>query len=175
MTRLQPGWLRDQGSILGRRQRSTLSSQHIQTVFGAHLASCPVGTRLLPWVWSWLLTSYLMSSLRIHGAEPPLPYMSSWQRQSYPCNRLWRPIGLWDVKGLTFSRQLARLSALRAGHSLSPGGFLVLISVRGWLDARAIMWLEGLGQLKNPLTSSGTKPTSTSMWRTLKLCGCIER
>jgi hypothetical protein len=26
---------------------------------------------------------------------------------SYPCGRLWRPIGLWDIQAPTFSRQLA--------------------------------------------------------------------
>jgi hypothetical protein len=30
----------------------------------------------------------------------------------------------------------------------SPGRFLVLISVEGWLDLGAIVWLEGLGKLK---------------------------
>jgi hypothetical protein len=29
------------------------------------------------------------------------------KRQSYPCNRPWRPIGLWDVEALMFSRQSA--------------------------------------------------------------------
>jgi hypothetical protein len=52
-----------------------------------------------------------------------------------------------------------RLSALRAGHPLPLGRFLVLISVRGLVDPRAIVWLEGLGQLKNPKTS-GIKPTT---------------
>jgi hypothetical protein len=49
-----------------------------------------------------------------------------------------------------FSRQLAhsRLSALRAGHPLSPGRFLVLISVRGWVDPRALMQLERLVKLE---------------------------
>jgi hypothetical protein len=37
-----------------------------------------------------------------------------------------------------------RLSAPRTGRPLPPGRFLVLISVRSW----------GLGQLKNPMTSS---------------------
>jgi hypothetical protein len=50
----------------------------------------------------------------------------------------------------------ARLSALCAGCFLPPGRFLVLISVRGWVDPRAIVWLEGLGKLKKS-TSSGTR------------------
>jgi hypothetical protein len=38
-----------------------------------------------------------------------------------------------------------------------PGRFVVLISVRGLVDTRAIVWLEGLGKLKNS-TSLGLKP-----------------
>jgi hypothetical protein len=53
-----------------------------------------------------------------------------------------------------------RLSPLRAGRPLPPGGFLELISVRGWVDPRAILGLEGLGQLKNPMTSSGIEPVT---------------
>jgi hypothetical protein len=49
---------------------------------------------------------------------------------------------------------MAVTSALRAGHSLPPPGrFLVLISVRDCVDPRATVVLEGLGQLKNPMTS----------------------
>jgi hypothetical protein len=31
----------------------------------------------------------------------------AWKRWSYPCNRPWRPIGLWDVEAPTFSRKSA--------------------------------------------------------------------
>jgi hypothetical protein len=53
-----------------------------------------------------------------------------------------------------------RLSASRAGRSLPPGRFLVLISVRGWVYPRPTVRLQGLGQLKNPMTSSGIEPTT---------------
>jgi hypothetical protein len=48
-----------------------------------------------------------------------------------------------------------RLSGLRVGRSLAPGSFLVLISVRGRIDSRIIVRLEGLGKLKNQMISSG--------------------
>jgi hypothetical protein len=51
-----------------------------------------------------------------------------------------------------------RVSALHAGRPLSPGRFLVLVSFRDWANPRALMQLEGLGQLKNPVTSSGMEP-----------------
>jgi hypothetical protein len=50
-----------------------------------------------------------------------------------------------------------RLSALRAGRPLPPGRFLVLISVRGWVDPRAIVRLEGLGQLKTSSDLNGDR------------------
>jgi hypothetical protein len=39
-------------------------------------------------------------------------------------------------------------STLRDRRPLHPGRFLVLISVRGWVYPKAIVWLEELSQLK---------------------------
>jgi hypothetical protein len=52
------------------------------------------------------------------------------------------------------SQMTVRLSALREAPLYPPGIFLVLISVRDWVDPRVTVRLEGLGQLKNPMTSS---------------------
>jgi hypothetical protein len=48
----------------------------------------------------------------------------------------------------------ARLSTLRVGRLLPPGRLLILISVREWVDPRAMVRLEGLGQFKSPMISS---------------------
>jgi hypothetical protein len=60
----------------------------------------------------------------------------------------------------TISSQMAvRLSAPRAGRPLPSGRFLVLISLRAWADPRAIVPMEGLGHLKNAMTS-GIEPVT---------------
>jgi hypothetical protein len=49
-----------------------------------------------------------------------------------------------------------KLSALHINNSLPLGRFLVLISIRGRIDPRAVTQLERLGELKNSVISSGT-------------------
>jgi hypothetical protein len=53
-----------------------------------------------------------------------------------------------------------RLSTSGAGRPLPLGIFLVLISLRGLVDPMVIVRLEGLGQLKNPMTSSEIEHTT---------------
>jgi hypothetical protein len=53
-----------------------------------------------------------------------------------------------------------RLSALCAGRPLPPGRYMVLIAVGAWVGRRAIVRLQGLGKLKNPITSSGIEPAT---------------
>jgi hypothetical protein len=58
------------------------------------------------------------------------------------------------------SQMEVRLSAPRAYSHLPQGRFLAFISVRGWVYPRAIVRLEGLGQLKNSNYLIGNQPVT---------------
>jgi hypothetical protein len=99
-----------------------------------------------------MVFSYGMKCVEYWKDQCFIPIHATKERWSYSLIRPWRFIRLWDIEAPKFSRvnsqMAARASTLCTGRPLPPGRFLVLISIRGWIDSRAIAWLEELGQFK---------------------------
>ena len=76
-----------------------------------------------------------------------------------PGQTLRVPGGWWSQ--ISTQSRTWRWCQLYAPADFTPEEILmVLISVRGWVDSRAIVWQEGLCQWKIPMTQSGIEPAT---------------
>jgi hypothetical protein len=113
------------------------------------------------------------------------------KKYSYPRNRPWRPIGLWDVKNSALSKAISmavRPSALRTSRDLLPRNinflFLEITSVTGWVHPMALYGMndyvnwtfihyKGLGTRDLPVGIIQPYPLRYRAPQSVCVCVCV--
>jgi hypothetical protein len=99
----------------------------------------------------------IKSTMNIHMFSP-------WVKVKQSLYRPREALRFQEVKAPRFQdnrySKVVSLSALRTGHVYPQEILLVLISCRGWVDPRAIVWSEKLCQRRISITPSGIEPAT---------------
>jgi len=109
--------------------------------------------------WLRISSGIKSRSSDLNSRETPL-----YTGKAIPVQTYYRPEWFQEVEAPRVRdnrhMKMARLLALRTGRLYPQELFLVLTSVRGWVDPRAIVRPEGLCQLKIPMAPSGIEPAN---------------
>jgi hypothetical protein len=165
LTKLRQKWLKEEANTTFFRSKTWLTLFGTKRIFWKEF--------IIVWTYergdnsdfsnyrdtSFLLTWYKIVSNIVHSRL--CQYVDEITRDHHSCNRPWRPTGLSDVEAPTISGQSAHRRrwgcqpyAPAALHPQEDYWYSFLL--RGWVDPRATVWLEGLDKLQNQWPQLGS-------------------